>query len=458
MEKMAYSFHVGSDKNKKNSVKKSASKNISGTTSLSNNAIQNASQLTRVEKHNYRKYDNNQDNIVIVKGTAYLSQDVKDLYLEEFEESRLAYNEKQTRKARMIDNYFNNISNNDKNDLAVEIIVELGDKNYWDTKDINFKRKMTNVYKEQIKDLEDLVPDFKIANAIIHYDETSPHMHIVGVPVKYKNKNGLEKQVGKCEVFTRDSLRVIQDKMRAMCIETFNREYDLFNTLKTKLKGRNIDIHVSAMDNYEKMKDELYFNKDNLDKADKKSDELNIKTKYISSTIDNLKQSKINKDNYILTTDDKNNLTNYLNIVDKTNNDFKEMNKLSVLLENVSEELESDRDEIKILIENNDALKLRNQTLAKNIETKDKKIKELQKENKTISDELNFWKNKFMSIINFIKDKLFGNKKERDTYIDVASDLNSKKIILDETYDDMYDAYKWIDEKDSEKIDDDLEI
>jgi len=134
------------------------------------------------------------------------------------------------------------------------------------------------------------------------------------------------------------------------------------------------------------------------------------------------------------------------------------MNKLSVLLENVGEELEADRDEIKILTENNDALKLRNQTLTKNIETKDKKIKELQKENKTLSEELTFWKNKFMSVINFIKDKLFGNKKERDTYIDIASDLNSKKIIPDETIDDMYETYKWVDEKDSEEIDDDLEI
>ena len=134
------------------------------------------------------------------------------------------------------------------------------------------------------------------------------------------------------------------------------------------------------------------------------------------------------------------------------------MNKLSVLLENVSEELESDRDEIKILTENNDALKLRNQTLTKNVETKDKKIKEIQKENKSLSEELNFWKNKFMSVINFIKDKLFGNKKERDIYIDATSDLNSKKIIPDETYGDMYDTYKWSEDNKNFKENDDLEI
>ncbi len=66
---------------------------------------------------------------------------------------------------------------------------------------MEFKKRMTNVFKEQVNDLEILVPNFKIASAIIHYDETSPHLHIVGVPVKIGGKNGMSKQVGKTEVF-----------------------------------------------------------------------------------------------------------------------------------------------------------------------------------------------------------------------------------------------------------------
>ena len=45
----------GSDKNKKNSSKASAKSNISGTTSKSNNAIQNAGGLTKVDNHDYEK-------------------------------------------------------------------------------------------------------------------------------------------------------------------------------------------------------------------------------------------------------------------------------------------------------------------------------------------------------------------------------------------------------------------
>ena len=41
-QELAYSFHLGSDKNKSKLAKKVAKENLSGTTSLSNNAIQNA--------------------------------------------------------------------------------------------------------------------------------------------------------------------------------------------------------------------------------------------------------------------------------------------------------------------------------------------------------------------------------------------------------------------------------
>lgn len=188
MSELAYSLHLGSDKNRKNISKQNGKKNISGTTSLSNNAIQNIRQLSKVDKHNYRKYDNNQELIEIIRGTSSPLNDVKQLYLKEFEESRLEYNSKQSRPSRMINNYFDNVSNNEKKDLACEIILELGDKEYWDTKDKDFKKKMSEVYKKQVNDLELLVPNFKIASAIIHFDETSPHLHIVGVPIKYKKK------------------------------------------------------------------------------------------------------------------------------------------------------------------------------------------------------------------------------------------------------------------------------
>ena len=97
MSELAYSLHLGSDKNRKNISKQNGKNNLSGTTSLPNNAIQNVRQLSKVDKHNYRKYDNEQELIEIVRGTSSPLDDVKELYISEFDEARLEYNSKQTR-------------------------------------------------------------------------------------------------------------------------------------------------------------------------------------------------------------------------------------------------------------------------------------------------------------------------------------------------------------------------
>lgn len=101
-------------------------------------------------------------------------EDGKKLYLDLFEDSRLEYNNKQIRDDRKIDNYFNKISNDDKHDLACEIIIELGDMSYWENKSLEEKYKMIKVFEKQIDDLKEIVPDFYVANATIHFDEHSP--------------------------------------------------------------------------------------------------------------------------------------------------------------------------------------------------------------------------------------------------------------------------------------------
>ena len=239
---LSYSLHLGNDKNKSIKARQEAKNTPSGTTSKNNNAIQNVKQLGKVNHHNLRQYDNNQELIKTIKGSNDIVKDVKELYLDLFEESRLEYNNKQTRDDRKIDNYFNKISNDTKHDLACEIVIELGNMEYWDEKSLECKYQMTQVFEQQLEDIQEIVPDFYIANATIHFDEHSPHMHIVGVPVKENCKTGLSKQVGKTSIFTKESLVVIQDKMRERCINEFNIAYGLNSKLKEKQKGKNRDI------------------------------------------------------------------------------------------------------------------------------------------------------------------------------------------------------------------------
>ena len=44
---------------------------------MANNAIQNVKTLSKCDKHNYRKYNNEQEQIVIVKGTSSFYKDVE---------------------------------------------------------------------------------------------------------------------------------------------------------------------------------------------------------------------------------------------------------------------------------------------------------------------------------------------------------------------------------------------
>ena len=255
-QELAYSFHLGSDKNKSKLAKKVAKENASGTTSLSNNAIQNAKDLSKVNKHNLRDYDNQKELIRTIYGTDDIVKDVKQVYLDEFEEARLEYNSKLDRESRKINDYFKKVCES-QNDIACEIIIELGDMDFWKDKDDEYRLKMIDVYNEQVKDLINIIPDFKIANATIHFDETSPHLHIIGVPVSCDCKKGMSKQVAKSKLFTKESLTKIQDKMRTACIKSFNKFYDIDFKLKEKQKGRNQDINVKDMGNYREIKKQL---------------------------------------------------------------------------------------------------------------------------------------------------------------------------------------------------------
>lgn len=155
----------------------------------------------------------------------------------------------------------------------------------------------------------------KVANAVVHYDETSPHMHLVGVPVKDGYKNGMKKQVAKSQIFTKTSLKEIQDKMRVNCIEKFNEVYEQNAKLKIKQKGINQDINVNDMRGYRELKREQEKHTKKLKEANSKSDNLDIKTQEIKEILNNLK-CKDDEIKYIATRL-KDKFDNYVHLYEK---------------------------------------------------------------------------------------------------------------------------------------------
>ena len=444
MDKLSYSFHLGNDKNKSKKSRQSIKNGKVIDKVFNNNAIQNANHLSRVNKHNLRKYDDNQELIEVIYGTNNLYDDVKNLYIKEFDEARIKYNKKQTRNDRKINDYFEHISNNDKNDLACEIIIELGDMEFWGDKDDKFKRKMTDVFNQQIKDLEKVVSSFKVANATIHYDESSPHLHIVGVPIKNGNKNGMPKQVGKSTIFTKDSLRVIQDTMRIYCINSFNKVYNSNKELKAKLKGRNEDVPIKNMEKeYNRIKKQADVNRQRLEKVSNKTKETLEKSKHVKDIINNLKPTKITKNNFIINNDDIEIIKNYIDKVDDNVSEIKTVNDLTNVIEDFETALKTHNEQVEDLqltINKQDkTIKSLESTITKKQETitkRDKKIEGLNQDIIKLEDKISglekiieAWKKLWKKFLDFLQDKIFGSQQDSEIYEQFINDLENKNIL-----------------------------
>ena len=428
-QQLAYSFHLGSDKNKSKLAKKVSKGNVSGTTSLSNNAIQNANDLSRVNKHNLRDYDKNKELIKVIYGTDNIITDVKDLYLKEFEESKIDYNNKQSREDRKIKDYFQKVCES-QNDIACEIIIELGDMDFWNDKDQEYRLKMIDVYNEQIKDLTKIVPTFKIANATIHFDETSPHMHIVGVPVVENCTRGMKKQVGKSKLFTKTSLTDIQDKMRNACIKSYNKFYEVDTRLKEKQKGRNQDINVKDMSNYKKIKKQLDKNAQKLAEANNQTEKLDNSSKDINSILDKLKPSKLNKNNNLISNEDVEKIKNFTKDVKDITKTVRSVNDLNMAIKNfehssfeIAQENSSLKYQLELKTDEIDVLK-------KDLSAKEKIISKLQAEKEKLKQELQKFKDFWYRIMGHFHKRICYDK---DTnYKIVSDDLYKNGIFTDD--------------------------
>ena len=420
-QELAYSFHLGSDKNKSKLAKKVAKGNVSGTTSLSNNAIQNAKDLSDVNKHNLRDYDNEKELIRTIYGTNDIVNDVKQVYLDEFEEARLEYNKKQTREDRKIKNYFKKVCDS-QNDVACEIIIELGDMDFWNDKDNEYRLKMIDVYNEQVKDLIKILPTFKIANATIHFDETSPHMHIVGVPIIENCTRGIKKQVGKSKLFTKTSLTEIQDIMRNACIKSYNKFYEVETKLKEKQKGRNQDINVKDMGDYRKIKKQLEKKEQKLAKANNQTKKLDNTSKDINKILDNLKPTLINKNNMVISNQDVQKIKKYTEDVKDVAQTVRSVNDLNIAIkdfEHSTFEISKENRSLKYELELKDN-EISN--LKTDLSAKDKIIGKLKTEKENIKQELQKFKGFWHNIMSHFHKRICYDKD------------NNYKIVSDDLY------------------------
>ena len=124
----------------------------------------------------------------------YVRESIKQVYHSLFDEALEAYNAKQSRADRRIDNYYEKIRTDKQEKLFHELIVQIGNRD-----DTNCGM-VESVYAQSA--LEDYMlgfqernPNLRVFNAVMHLDEETPHLHIDYVPFSTENKRGLSKKV-----------------------------------------------------------------------------------------------------------------------------------------------------------------------------------------------------------------------------------------------------------------------
>lgn len=214
-------------------------------------SINRMSDLQKVSKHNLRKFKTREaDNIVVLRGSSEsIVSDVARIYHEEFDEAISEFNNG-VPKERQIQDYLSHVEAS-KYDMAAEVIIQVGDMDFWANISAERQKEILPLLNAQIEKLEELAPNFKVVSAVAHFDESSPHLHIVGIPISEDYKKGLKKRVSKRKVFTRESLQMLQKEMRkAVAIEMQKLEIFQGLELKEKEKGRNKDIPKHSLEAY----------------------------------------------------------------------------------------------------------------------------------------------------------------------------------------------------------------
>lgn len=377
-------------------------------------AISTCSKLNGVSKHNERKYeskdyDRSKIDIIFTRTGRGLYKDVQAVYHDQFDEAVQKYNDLQKREDRKIKDYLHHVSDSKNNDVAVEIIIQLGDAEYWKDKDMDFKMSMKLYFEDQLERLKREMPDFKIANAVIHYDEKSPHMHVVGVPVAHGYKRGLEVRCSKTQIFTKNTLSKLQDVMRVnpklptkMII--VNRK-DPVKT-KPKKKGRNFDFTKSELDEYTRACQERKSHLEELDQAilqkEKEIAELGdsarLKEKdiaFLDEKIEHLR-SEQKKDERGLE-EVQSRLSMYEKKADEAQEQLKQINEKlpAVRQELISAQISAQKaqEENTKLKEENDSLKDDNKALRQEQKLLQQDIKDLQSNKTDLQNDIQKWQN-----------------------------------------------------------------
>lgn len=145
--------------------------------------------------HNRRDFiAENVDSSRTPLNVEYRNEDIRAVYHELFDDALARYNEKQTRRDRVIDDYYEKIRTGKQEKLFEELIIQIGNKDDMNASSENgqLARQMLDEYMQSFQQRN---PTLRVFSAHLHMDEATPHLHIDFIPFTTGSKRGLETRV-----------------------------------------------------------------------------------------------------------------------------------------------------------------------------------------------------------------------------------------------------------------------
>ena len=145
--------------------------------------------------HNRRDFiAENVDSSRTPLNVEYRNEDIRAVYHELFDNALARYNEKQTRRDRVIDDYYEKIRTGKQEKPFEELIIQIGNKDDMNASSENgqLARQMLDEYMQSFQQRN---PTLRVFSAHLHMDEATPHLHIDFIPFTTGSKRGLETRV-----------------------------------------------------------------------------------------------------------------------------------------------------------------------------------------------------------------------------------------------------------------------
>lgn len=145
--------------------------------------------------HNRRDFiAENVDSSRTPLNVEYHNEDIRAVYRELFDDALARYNKKQTRKDRVIDDYYEKIRTGKQEKLFEELIIQIGNKDDMNATSEN-GQLARQILDEYMQSFQQRNPTLRVFSAHLHMDEATPHLHIDFIPFTTGSKRGLETRV-----------------------------------------------------------------------------------------------------------------------------------------------------------------------------------------------------------------------------------------------------------------------